>query len=75
MLLINAKFHKKFYAIENKVIDVTGAGDTVVAIIALMRSIGLDIESAVSISNYAASIAVNKQGTANLDLRELISKL
>lgn len=43
--------------------DVTGAGDTVVAVVALAAAAGADMETAMMIANAAASIVVMKRGT------------
>lgn len=51
--------------------DVTGAGDTVVAVLALLLSTELDMISAAKIANYAAGIVVGKVGTASITLEEL----
>jgi len=54
-----------------EVFDVTGAGDTVIAVFALGLAIELDIESAMQLSNVAAGIVVGKLGTATASLEEL----
>lgn len=51
--------------------DVTGAGDTVVAVLALLLSTELDIISAAKIANYAAGIVIGKVGTASVTIEEL----
>ena len=75
MLLIGENYIKKYKANAKKVCDVTGAGDTVVSTLALMKAIGLNTEISAEISNYAAGITIGKHGTATLLLKELISKL
>ena len=54
-----------------EVFDVSGAGDTVIATIAVMLAAGEDMESAVRIANRAASIVVGKFGTAVVHPQEL----
>jgi rfaE bifunctional protein kinase chain/domain len=54
-----------------EVYDVSGAGDTVIATIAVMLAAGEDMESAVRIANRAASIVVGKFGTAVVYPEEL----
>lgn len=54
-----------------EVFDVSGAGDTVIATIAVMLAAGEDMESAVRIANRAASIVVGKFGTAVVHPEEL----
>ncbi|XSG76476.1 D-glycero-beta-D-manno-heptose-7-phosphate kinase [Herpetosiphon llansteffanensis] len=53
------------------VYDVTGAGDTVVAILALALASGSSLEQAMQLANIAAGIVVGKVGTATVDLAEL----
>lgn len=47
-----------------EVYDVTGAGDTVVAMLALGIACGWPISQSISMANYAAGIVVEKWGTA-----------
>ena len=49
----------------------TGAGDTVAAILALALAAGADIEMAARLANYAAGIVVGKVGTASVTVEEL----
>lgn len=55
--------------------DVTGAGDTVVAVLALLLSTGMDIASAAKLANYAAGVVVGKVGTASVTIEELAAGL
>ena len=55
-----------------EVYDVTGAGDTVVATLALSLAIGVDSHTAAIISNAAAGIVVGKAGTSTVTLHELV---
>jgi rfaE bifunctional protein kinase chain/domain len=54
-----------------EVFDVSGAGDTVIATIALMLAAGSDTAAAVRIANRAAGVVVGKLGTATLSRTEL----
>ena len=59
-----------------KVYDVTGAGDTVIATLALGLAAGIDIKSAAYLSNLAAGIVVGEVGTSIVkidDLKELVA--
>jgi rfaE bifunctional protein kinase chain/domain len=56
---------------KREVSDVTGAGDTVIATLAVMLAAGEGIESAVRIANRAGGIKVTKFGTAEVTLSEL----
>jgi len=51
--------------------DVTGAGDTVIATLALAYINTKDIEESAKIANTAAAIAVNKTGTASVTIDEI----
>ena len=53
------------------VVDVTGAGDTVVAAISRCLAANIDIESAVAFANAAAAIVLAKVGTAVCSLDEI----
>ena len=53
------------------VYDVTGAGDTVIATIALALAGGASMKEAAVMSNYAAGIVVGKLGTATVSVDEL----
>ena len=57
-----------------EVFDVTGAGDTVIATLAVMLAAGAKLEAAVRIANRAAGIVVGKLGTATATPRELFAK-
>jgi D-beta-D-heptose 7-phosphate kinase/D-beta-D-heptose 1-phosphate adenosyltransferase len=54
-----------------KVRDVSGAGDTVAAVLAVTLAAGADWETALRMANAAAAVAVSKKGTASVTVREL----
>jgi D-beta-D-heptose 7-phosphate kinase/D-beta-D-heptose 1-phosphate adenosyltransferase len=54
-----------------KVRDVSGAGDTVVAVLAAMLATKSDFEQAVRAANAAAAVVVGKRGTATCTIAEL----
>ena len=56
------------------VFDVTGAGDTVIAALAVMLAAGVGLEIAVRIANRAGGIVVGKLGTAAASYQELFGK-
>lgn len=58
-----------------QVFDVTGAGDTVIATVAVCESVGLDKEKACNIATLAAGIVVEKVGSATVTQEELIQAL
>jgi rfaE bifunctional protein kinase chain/domain len=54
-----------------EVSDVTGAGDTVIATLAVMLACGADLLAAMHVANHAAGIVVGKLGTAVVHPDEL----
>lgn len=58
-------------SLAHQVFDVTGAGDTVVATLALGLACGLVLEDAMVLANVAAGIVVEKPGTATVSLSEM----
>lgn len=58
-----------------QVFDVTGAGDTVIAALAMALAAGADLEEATRLANSAAGIVVGKVGTASATLAELSKQL
>jgi len=57
------------------VFDVTGAGDSVIAVLAASLATGMTMEVSTQISNMAAGIAVGKLGTATVSCDELKAAL
>jgi len=60
-----------FPALAQEVFDVTGAGDTVVAVLAASFAAGEELTSATALANIAAGIVVGKLGTACVAAPEL----
>jgi D-beta-D-heptose 7-phosphate kinase / D-beta-D-heptose 1-phosphate adenosyltransferase len=58
-----------------EVFDVSGAGDTVIAVLALAHASGHSLPHAMRLANTAAGIVVGKLGTAAVELDELILEL
>jgi D-beta-D-heptose 7-phosphate kinase/D-beta-D-heptose 1-phosphate adenosyltransferase len=58
-----------------EVFDVSGAGDTVIATLALAHAAGRPLEEAMRIANAAAGIVVGKLGTATVSAEELAHAL
>jgi D-glycero-beta-D-manno-heptose-7-phosphate kinase len=56
---------------KREVADVTGAGDTVIAVLAVMLAAGESLESAARLANRAGGIKVTKFGTAVVTAAEL----
>ncbi len=57
------------------VFDVTGAGDTVIAALALGVAAGLDLTEACMIANFAAGVVVAKIGCVPCEINELITSI
>jgi len=55
----------------SEVADVTGAGDTVIATVALALASGGSFEEAARLANHAGGLVVKKRGTATVSAREL----
>jgi D-beta-D-heptose 7-phosphate kinase/D-beta-D-heptose 1-phosphate adenosyltransferase len=68
-----ASVHVPAYPV--RVRDVSGAGDTVVAVLSAMLAIGADFESATRAANAAAAVVVGKRGTATASIGELRSRI
>ncbi len=58
-----------------EVFDVSGAGDTVIAAMALAHGGGQPLPQAMRIANAAAGVVVGKLGTATADLAEVMQEL
>ena len=60
---------------EREVYDVTGAGDTVIAVLGTLLAAGAPLESAVRLANRAGGIVVGKFGTAVVTPEELFGRV
>ncbi|HWP42585.1 MAG TPA: D-glycero-beta-D-manno-heptose-7-phosphate kinase [Blastocatellia bacterium] len=61
--------------VAREVYDVTGAGDTVIATLALALSTGADLVEAAVLANHAAGVVVAKVGTASVSRDELLETI
>jgi rfaE bifunctional protein kinase chain/domain len=61
----------KIPTVSRKVFDVTGAGDTVIAVTALALSGGADLLTGCLLANFAAGLVVGQVGTASVTAAEL----
>ena len=71
------KQSQNFPAVARKVYDVTGAGDTVIAALAIALGANADLATAAQIANAAAGLAVEQIGTAAVSqemLRRVLSE-
>jgi D-beta-D-heptose 7-phosphate kinase/D-beta-D-heptose 1-phosphate adenosyltransferase len=62
-------------AVARQVFDVSGAGDTAIAVLALCVASGLRPETAAGLANIAAGIVVGKVGTVPVEKHELLAAL
>lgn len=62
-------------AVARQVFDVSGAGDTVIAVMALCLASGLTPETGIELANLAAGIVVGKAGTVPVEKHELLAAL
>ncbi len=62
-------------AVAKEVYDVTGAGDTVLAALALAMASGASLREAAVIANHAAGVVVGRAGTATISREELLEAL
>jgi D-beta-D-heptose 7-phosphate kinase/D-beta-D-heptose 1-phosphate adenosyltransferase len=58
-----------------QVFDVTGAGDTVLSVLALAVSAGAPLADAAMLANIAAGVVVGKLGTASVSAEEFVHAL
>jgi D-beta-D-heptose 7-phosphate kinase/D-beta-D-heptose 1-phosphate adenosyltransferase len=58
-----------------QVFDVTGAGDTVIATLALALAAGATLAEAAMLANYAAGVVVGKIGTATVSPEEVLAAI
>ena len=76
MMLLES-YHEPVYVetVAREVYDVTGAGDTVIATLAVALSSGASMLEAAILANHAAGIVVGKIGTATASAEELINSI
>ncbi len=62
-------------SVARTVYDVSGAGDTVIAVLGLALAAGASIEQAMQLANFAAGAVVGKLGTATASPEEILALL
>lgn len=72
MLLVSAAGLLSIPTVAREVFDVSGAGDTVVATLALALASGATVEEGALLANQAAGVVVGKVGTAAVTPEELL---
>ena len=61
--------------VAKEVFDVTGAGDTVIAVLTLGMAAGASLYEAAVLANHAAGVVVGKLGTASVSVEELLESI
>jgi D-glycero-beta-D-manno-heptose-7-phosphate kinase len=74
MSLVTDSSARHFPAVAREVSDVTGAGDTVIATLALSLAAGAGLAEAVWLANQAAGVVVGRFGPATLTQQELLGE-
>jgi D-glycero-beta-D-manno-heptose-7-phosphate kinase len=75
MLACNAKEFKLIPARPRAISDVSGAGDTVIAVTGLGMAAGLDLFEAAGIANLAGGLVCEKPGVVAIDAKQLKNEL
>ena len=76
ILLEKEKSPQHFAAVGSEdAVDVTGAGDTVMATFALARTSSASFAEAAAMANHAGGLAVMKRGTATVTEKELLNSI
>jgi D-beta-D-heptose 7-phosphate kinase/D-beta-D-heptose 1-phosphate adenosyltransferase len=75
MALLEGEKFAAIPTVAREVYDVTGAGDTVIAVFSLVASAGFELGTAARIANIAAGIVVGKVGAARVTAHEIIEYL
>jgi D-glycero-beta-D-manno-heptose-7-phosphate kinase len=73
MSLFDDAGHVQVPAEAREVFDVTGAGDTVIATLAVMLACGMTVRESMPVANRAGGIVVGKFGTASVGYDELFA--
>ena len=74
MWLLDASAEGALAATAREVADVTGAGDTVIATLALALAAGAASAEAAALANHAAGVVVTKFGPATVSVDELLQQ-
>lgn len=66
---------KRIPTTAQEVFDVSGAGDTVIAVLSMALAVGAKMKEAAVIANLASGIVVGKLGTASVSAKELLKAI
>jgi len=70
-----AGVHLRVPAVARAVYDVSGAGDTVTAVLAIALAAGATLEEAAVLANHAAAVEVAKSGVATVSPQEVLTNV
>lgn len=74
--LFNRRGERYDFPVRSKEVkDVTGAGDTVLAMLSIALANGLDINYAAQLANIAAGLVIERIGCARVDLSDMAERL
>jgi rfaE bifunctional protein kinase chain/domain len=73
MTIFSSNDYKHINAVNDglDVIDITGAGDTAIAVFSMALAVEASYEQAMHLANFASGVVVSKQGTATCEPKEL----
>ena len=74
-LFCKEKQHRYFPTESRNIQDVTGAGDTVLSILAVAFASNLSVEEGIKLANIGAGIAIERMGCASISLGDIADKL
>ena len=76
MSLFDKQGHRIDFPVRSREVkDVTGAGDTVLAMLSLGMAIGLELPTAIQLANIAAGIAIERLGCVQVHIAEIAERL
>lgn len=75
MAIMSPIAHQLLPVKATEVFDVTGAGDTVLAVMAYFIASGFDVQEACELANHAAAIVIRRVGSATATLDEIIADI
>ncbi len=75
MVILSELAYKLLPVKATEVFDVTGAGDTVLAVIAYFLALGFDVEEACELANHAAAIVIRRVGSASTTIDEILNDM
>jgi D-glycero-beta-D-manno-heptose-7-phosphate kinase len=71
----NGKQNYSYPAVKRNVVDVSGAGDTVIAVAALLMAKGFDIGEMAKLANLAGGIVIEQKGVKPLQIDTFIQQI